>query len=245
MSELMRGFAIKDASSVFLSELKPDGTKEVVCYFDYANTFNLSITSETIFATGKGKNMIGFDGIPEGTVEFEAEVVTAELLAAKLGNAIVDANREIMKREVLTVNSDAATITGTPIGDAVTVYELHEGSTVEHKVLVEDAVLSDKELQLSGLEDGTQIAVYYLEEKADAKKIKLGVGGTKKQYEIHAKVMGKNTVGEDVFLEIMIANASAELNVELNLEASSPTAVTTTFQLLADDNGEFGEIVFL
>lgn len=57
--------------------------------------------------------------------------------------------------------------------------------------------------------------------------------------------MGKNTVGEDVFLEIMIANASAELNVELNLEASSPTAVTTTFQLLADDNGEFGEIVFL
>lgn len=57
--------------------------------------------------------------------------------------------------------------------------------------------------------------------------------------------MGKNTIGEDVFLEIMIANASAELNVELNLEASSPTAVTTTFQLLADDNGEFGEIVFL
>ena len=232
------------ASSIYIFE-KNGSKKELVSFFDYANTFGLNISAEQIYALAKGVNKIAFDGVPEGTLNFEAEVLTEELLKTKLGRDIISENANIAKREVLTVNSNAATITGTPIGDAVTVYELHEGSTVEHKALVEGAVLSGKDLQLSGLEDGTQIAVYYLEEKAGAKKIKLGVGGTKKQYEIHAKVMGKNTVGEDVFLEIMIANASAELNVELNLEASSPTAVTTTFQLLADDNGEFGEIVFL
>ena len=245
MSELMRGFAIKDASSVFLSELKPNGTKEVVCYFDYANTFNLSITSESIFATGKGKNLIGFDGIPEGTVEFEAEVVTAELLAAKLSNSIIDANRDIMKREVLTVNSEAATISGTPVADMITVYELHTGSTVEHKAKVEDAELSGKNLQLTGLEDGTQIAVYYLQNTEDVKSIKLGLGGESKNYEIRAKVLAKDTVGQQKFIEIVLDKAVAELNIELSLDATSPSSINTVFNLMANDEGDFGELIFL
>lgn len=245
--EKLRGFAIKDASSIHLFEKLPNGKKELVSFFDYANTFGLNITAEQIYALAKGVNKIAFDGVPEGTLNFECEVLTEDLLKTKLGRDIITENAKIAKREVLTVDSNQVTITGTPIGDAVTVFELHEGSTVEHKASVEVDGVSAKvvDLATAALEDGTKVAVYYLEEKASAKKIKLGVGGTKKQYEIHAKVMGKDTLGQDVFLEIVLDNASAELNVELNLEAANPSSVSTTFQLLANDEGEFGEIVFL
>ena len=243
----LRGFAIKDASSIYLYEKLANGQKELVSFFDYANSFGLNISAEQIYALAKGVNKIAFDGVPEGTLNFECEVLTEDLLKTKLGRDIIKENAKIAKREVLTVDSNEVTITGTPIGDAVTVFELHEGSTVEHKAVVEVDGIDDKVIDLTsaGLEDGVKVAVYYLEEKADAKKVKLGVGGTKKQYEIHAKVMGKDTLGQDVFLEIVLDNASAELNVELNLEAANPSSVSTTFQLLANDNGEFGEIVFL
>ena len=243
----LRGFAIKDASSIYLYEKLANGQKELVSFFDYANSFGLNISAEQIYALAKGVNKIAFDGVPEGTLNFECEVLTEDLLKTKLGRDIIQENAKIAKREVLTVDSNEVTITGTPIGDAVTVFELHEGSTVEHKSTIEIDGIAEKVIDLTsaGLEDGVKVAVYYLEEKADAKKVKLGVGGTKKQYEIHAKVMGKDTLGQDVFLEIVLDNASAELNVELNLEAANPSSVSTTFQLLANDNGEFGEIVFL
>ena len=236
--------AIKDASSIYIFE-KNGSKKELVSFFDYANTFGLNISAEQIYALAKGVNKIAFDGVPEGTLTFEAEVLTEDLLKTKLGRDIISENANIAKREVLTVNSNAATITGTPIGDAVTVYELHEGSTVEHKSLVGDAVLSGKDLQLTGLEDGTQIAVYYLENTADVKSIKLGLGKESKNYEIRAKVLAKDTVGQQKFIEIVLDKAVAELNIELSLDATSPSSINTVFNLMANDEGDFGELIFL
>ena len=230
------------ASSVYLIDKL---TKEVVCYFDYANDFQLSLSSENIFATGKGKNMISFNGEMTGTIEFSSEIFTEDLLKAKLGQDMIVANKDIMKREVLTVADEAVTITGTPVGDAITVYELHSGSTVEHKALIPEVALEGKDIVLAGLENGTKVVVYYMEETTDVKSVKLGLGKNKKSYEIRAKVLGKDVMGQDCFLELCLDNCSAELNVELSLDAKAPSSISTTFNLLANDEGDFGELIFL
>ena len=181
----------------------------------------------------------------EGTVEFSSEIFTEDLLKAKLGQDMIVANKEIMKREVLTVADESVTIVGTPVGDAITVYELHTGSTVEHKALISEVVIEGKDIALAGLENGTKVVVYYMEETTDVKSVKLGLGDNKKNYEIRAKVLGKNVLGEDCFLELVIDNASAELNIELALDAKAPSSISTTFNLLANDEGDFGELIFL
>lgn len=150
-----------------------------------------------------------------------------------------------MKREVVTVNSNTATIKGTPVGDAVTVFELHTGSTVEHKAKVAEASLEGKTLTCTGVADGTQVAVYYLENTEGTQSIKLGLGKESKNYEIRAKVLAKDTIGQEKFIELVLDKAVAELNIELSLDATSPSSISTTFNLMANDEGDFGEVIFL
>lgn len=251
----MKSFAIKDATRISIYEVN-GANKDLVSYFPYANAFNLEISADEIYAMAQGKQAVAFDGEVTGTLGFDAEVMTLDLIAVKLGTSPVEGSANLSKREVLTVENNKVTITGTPVANSIGVAVLEDGSDNDHaKRLVKGTgtatsgqyVISSKEITFATADDlnGQKVAVYYLQNNANVTKIDISGGEKKKIYEIHAQGMAKDRDGNNVYLDIVIPRASAQKAFTFDLTADSPASLNTTFSLLADDAGSLGQFVFI
>lgn len=204
----------------------------------------------------QGKQAVAFDGEVTGTLGFDAEVMTLDLIAVKLGTSPVEGSANLSKREVLTVVSNKVQITGTPIAGSIGVAVLEDGSDNDHaKRLVKgSSTPASGEFSISGKEitfatsdnlNGAKVAVYYLQANTNVTKIDISGGEKKKIYEIHAQGMAKDRDGNNVYLDIVIPRASAQKAFTFDLTADSPASLNTTFSLLADDTGSLGQFVFI
>ena len=79
-------YAVKDVVDLKFYELTGSGKAEVASLeIDYLNSCQLTLESETIYATAKGNNFISFGGSRTGTFTMSAQVITMEFLAMMLG----------------------------------------------------------------------------------------------------------------------------------------------------------------
>lgn len=252
----MKSFAIKDATRISIYEVN-GADKDLVCYFPYANAFNLEISADEIYAMAQGKQAVAFDGEVTGSLGFDAEVMSLDLIAVKLGTTPVEGSANLSKREVLTVGTNKVTITGTPVTGSIAVAVLEDGSENDHaQRLTKSATgtpasgefsIATKEITFATSDNlnGKKVAVYYLQANPNVTKVDISGGEKKKIYEIHAQGMAKDRDGNNVFLDIVIPRASAQKAFTFDLTADSPASLNTTFSLLADDAGSLGQFVFI
>ncbi|MCD3194790.1 hypothetical protein G8S49_06150 [Clostridium botulinum C] len=240
-------FAIKDACNVFLKQKTKKGA-ETVLYSEYANTSELGFSSDRVYAKAKGVNKIAFDHNKKGHFKLEMEVFSLDWLPILLGGAFVEGDKEVMKREVLTVKDNSVTMTGTPAKGTLEVFLLNaDGFT--HKKKIDATTLasqgkysiSDKTLKFSSedVSDGDKIGVYYLENKS--KNVKSFTINAKKypvNYEIFADTMLRNTEGLEEFIQLHIHNCKPKSNMTVNLDASNVAKINADFDLFADENDD-------
>ena len=80
-------FAIKDVVDVVLHPLGESGTDKDIT-INYLNSCQLTLESESVYATEKGNNSISFGGSRSGTFTMSAQVIKDEFLAMMLGGTL-------------------------------------------------------------------------------------------------------------------------------------------------------------
>ena len=102
-------FAIKDVVDVVLHPIGAVDTQDDIT-IDYLNSCQLTLESESVYATEKGNNAISFGGSRTGTFTMSAQVIRDDFLAMMLGGT-VEENGSI--KVTGSIPTTSYTLTGT------------------------------------------------------------------------------------------------------------------------------------
>ncbi len=102
-------FAIKDVVDVVLHPIGAMDTQDDIT-IDYLNSCQLTLESESVYATEKGNNAISFGGSRTGTFTMSAQVIRDDFLAMMLGGT-VEENGSI--KVTGSIPTTSYTLTGT------------------------------------------------------------------------------------------------------------------------------------
>lgn len=130
----MATYGIKDSANLIFKNLR---TNDIDLFMDYANVTTNEWTSERVYATKKGTNAIAWDNSREGTFTVETETFDWAYLAMIVGSDIEEGETDIMKRDVVTIDSGRAfEIEGDVDPESVTVIKVasdgvtHDGAPI-------------------------------------------------------------------------------------------------------------------
>lgn len=227
-------YGLKDAANVLL---KGKADKKVFLYSDYANASTNEWSSDQVVANAKGVRAIIWNTNKQSTFTTEMETFELKWLALLAGSDWVEGETEILKREVLTADATGkVTLKGTPVADSVSVYEL-DADLLTHKTEVADPTVETNTVTALGMADKT-VAVYYIENVATGKTLTFAFDKYPANFEIFADVMiTPKGGGADEFVQIHYPNAKPQANFTLNMDATAPTNLSITFDLLPDEKG--------
>lgn len=227
-------YGLKDAANV---TLKGKADKKIFLYSDYANASTNEWSSDQVIANAKGVRAIVWNTNKQSTFTIEMETFELKWLALLTGSDWVEGATEILRREVLTADEmGEVTLTGTPIEDSVSVYELDSSLLTQVKEVTNPTVSGNK-VTATEMADKT-VAVYYIESVAKGKTLTFAFDKYPANFEIFADVMiTPKGGGADEFVQIHYPNAKPQANFSLSMDANAPTNLSITFDLLPDEKG--------
>jgi hypothetical protein len=99
---------------------------KAMLYLDSLKTSGIETSSQTTYARGGKGNakIVGFTSNKESKVTLQDCVFSNAGMAMMAGSDIITGANNVYKREVLTVSSNAVTVSKTPVGDPISVYKL-------------------------------------------------------------------------------------------------------------------------
>lgn len=135
-------------------------------------TSGVQTTGETVYARGGRGNskLVGFSSNREATISLEDAIFDNEALGMLTGNIIAAGAKVVDKNELVTVTTDSATLTKTPVGDLTSVYVVNPDGTNGLELTLTASVIASGEYEITGKEitlfagefaDGEKIRVYY------------------------------------------------------------------------------------
>src|SRR5690606_21407970 len=116
-------WAIRDAGIATFYSLT---TGKPVVTLRTLKTSGLETTGETVYAQGGFGNprLVGFSSNRQATVTLQDAIFDNKALAMLTGNDLVEGAKEVSRIETLTVSSNAAALSKTPVGALVGVYKV-------------------------------------------------------------------------------------------------------------------------
>lgn len=228
-------FGIKDAANLFIKK-KSDG--KMFLYTPYANVTTNEWTADQVEARAKGVRAIIWNHNKQSTLNVECEVFEMKWLAMMAGSDWITGSTEVLRREVVTTDElGAATLSGTPVENSLSVFELgSDGVSFDSEV--EGATVSGNELTITDLVN-TKIVVFYMEAVENAKKLTFKFDKYPENFEIFGDVMiTPKDGGNPEFVQMHWGNAKPQSNFTITLDAANPTNLSITFDLLPDENGD-------
>lgn len=235
----MNIFGIKDSAN-FTVKYKSGAKKgKVFLYSDYATVVTNEWTSEQVYAKSKNVNAIRWDYGRASTLKTDMEIFDLQWIAMLFGTEFVSGDKDILKREVLTLGKDKkASLTETPVAGSLSVYTLDDDglTNLEELVLTTGYTVSDKEITVASADakEGDKIAVFYLVKKTGAKTLTINADKYPENFEIVADTMIRKTGGEDEFVQINYLNVKPKSQFTLTLDASNITTLSAEFDILKD-----------
>lgn len=241
-------FAIKDAANVtFMNK----ATSEPIFYTPDLNSFKLSLTGDSVFAKAKGADKIAFDGALKGTVEMESEVIGFDQLAVILSSTVVKESSRVGRRKLLKVDgSKKVVLTGIiPVTGSISVFSL-ESDKKAHKeklTITSTTASQNTEITITGstVTAGDEVAVYYLVDVPNTKKIVVKNESSAPNYTVYGDAYAKDENGVNQVLALKLPNCKVERAIELSFTAENPSTFTTKMSVLPDENGEYVVLSFI
>lgn len=252
-------FAIRDAGIATFYDLV---TGKAICTLTTLKTSGLNTTGETVSARGGRGNpkIVNFSGNRETTITMEDAIFDNSALFMLTGNVLETGTKNIAYQEVVTVASNTATLSKTPVGALTTVYEVNPDGTNGVEIKPSEGVVATGEYSISGkdltffdgdFEDGKKIRVYYtVTTDATAKTIRVTsdkFGGTFKcildvlvrdeftKKDFQAQVVVPNGKFSDSFDIALSADGDpATLNLELEC-LKDPLSTDLWYMVVYDD----------
>lgn len=228
-------FAIRDAGIASFYDLV---TGKAICTLTTLKTSGLSTTGESVDARGGRGNpkIVKFSSNREAIINMEDAIFDNSSLFMLTGNVLETESKNIAFHEIVTVASNAATLTHTPVGALNVVYEVNADGTNGVEVTLTDGALSTGEYQVSGknmtffagdFPDGTKLRVYYtVATDATAKTIRVTsdkFGGT---FKVIMDVLVRDELTKkDYQAQVVVPNAKFSDNFDLSFSADGDPAV--------------------
>lgn len=251
-------YAIKDACDVYLLDRS---TKKPVLFSDYANSTNLTFTSERTFARARGVNKIAFDHSREGTFTVDFEVFDLAWISILLGATDEKETRDFIKREVLTVGEDnTVMLSNEPKDGSLAIFILDrdkrthlkeqvldevslEGTPEENGYIIDEVDPKKLTFNSTSCPEGTNIVAYYmLDYENPVRTFRIKSDKFSSNFIILGKTEVKNEFGELEFMDLKIPNCSPKSDMEITLTTDNVTTVSAEFDLMADENNEMAII---
>ena len=233
----MNIFGIKDSAN-FTVKYKSGANKgEVFLYSDYATVATNEWTSEQVYAKSKNVNAIRWDYGRASTLKVDMEIFDLKWIAMLFGTEFVTGNKDILKREVLTLDKDkTATLVGTVKEGSLVVHKLEDDgvSNGEELALTTGYSITEKKITVTNGKEGDKIVAYYLEAKTDAQTLTINADKYPENFEIIGDSMIRDTAGEDKFVQINYLNVKPKSQFTLTLDASNITTISAEFDILKD-----------
>ena len=169
-------YGIKDSANLLVKYKSGTNKGKIFAYADYATVSTNEWTSENVFARSKNVNAIRWDYNRQSTLAVDMEIFDLKWIAMLAGTDIASGAKNVLKREVLTLDSDKkATMTGTATTGSLSVFKLeNDGVTNGDEIVVTTGyTISEKAITVTGGAKGDKIVVYYIEAVTGAALISL------------------------------------------------------------------------
>ena len=232
-------YGIKDSANLIIKYKSGDKSGDIFAYADYATVSTNEWTSEQVYARSKSVNAIRWDYNRKSTLKVDMEIFDLRWIAMLAGTDISAETKDILKREVLTLDSSKkATITGTPKEGSMSVFELESDNITNGTELVvtTDYTISTNEITVTNGEAGEKIVVYYMQSQTSAKSFTIESDKFPENFEVYADTMIRNTSGDDEFVQIHYLNVKPQSNFTITMDANNITTLSITFDVLKDSN---------
>ena len=155
---------------------------------------------------------------------------------------------DIFTREVLTVTSGAATMTGTATALGVRIYKVDsDGFTNTSELIKVTGTPATGQYAISGQTitfysgdfassdpKKNQIAVYYAKQVAGTKVWHIDANKYSENFQVYADTKIRDTSGTDLFVQINFLNCKPQANFTITMDASAITTLEIPFDLFKD-----------
>lgn len=232
-------YGIKDSANLIIKYKSGAKKGDIFAYADYATVSTNEWTSEQVYARSKSVNAIRWDYNRKSTLKVDMEIFDLRWIAMLAGTDISAETKDILKREVLTLDSTKkATITGTPKEGSMSVFKLESDNITNGTELVvnTDYTISTNEITVTSEEAGEKIVVYYMQSQTSAKSFTIESDKFPENFEVYADTMIRNTAGDDEFVQIHYLNVKPQSNFTITMDANNITTLSITFDVLKDSN---------
>lgn len=228
---------IKDAGDLqFYSNV----TGKPVLYMDYANTFNVELNAEAVYAMKKGAKAIKWDKPLEGTIKIGMELASTEMFSFLLGSPFKTvADTVFHKREVHTLKTADEVITlkeTTPIAESVIVKKLNKDGVTMIGELT-SATVSTNQVTCTGGVTGDVVAIYY-QVKKEARKFTVSAEKVlNENYKLVCITTCRLFSGQtDVPIELEFFSVSPQQSVTFAFDTENPSSFEMTVDIMAGAN---------
>lgn len=229
--------AARDCGEFQLTNL---ATKNIDFRVDFANTFNLNISSEVTKAKKRGRNAVNFNDPMEGTVESEMQVFPFEVWSLLGNGTITIGGDRCVITSVKATAEGTLTLPDTPNNNTVFVFD--KGGMVPGGERIEGEV-STKTFTATTSTDivaGKSYDVSYFTHDENMSVVKINDDTQLADYRIDAQIPQKSERGREILMHITCFKATPQRNFELSYAAEGdPVTLTLTFDLSVDEDGEF------
>lgn len=237
-------YGIKDAGDLTFTNLT---TNEPELYIGYANSVQIDLTSDTVYAYAKGAKAVSWDKPLEGTMKISVDLMSFDLMGFIMGSKLSEKATEFYQRETFKLKSADEEVTlGASASeikeDTVCVYELGADKNSQGAALETAAYAEGKVTMTGGLEGKTYV-VYYMTTKT-AKTFMIEAESTLSAfYKLNMITAGKAWAdGGKVPMEIEFLKVSPQRALSLTFSAEEPSSFEVNLDILADGEGNLFEI---
>ena len=237
-------YGIKDAGDLTFTNLT---TNEPELYIGYANSVQIDLTSDTVYAYAKGAKAVSWDKPLEGTMKISVDLMSFDLMGFIMGSKLSEKATEFYQRETFKLKSADEQVTlGASASeikdDTICVYELGADKNSQGAALETAAYAEGKVTMTGGLEGKTYV-VYYMTTKT-AKTFMVEAESTLSAfYKLNMITAGKAWAdGGKVPMEIEFLKVAPQRALSLTFSAEEPSSFEVNLDILADGEGNLFEI---
>lgn len=182
--------------------------------------------------------IVGFSSNREAKVNLEDCVFTNEAIAMMTGNDLTTGAKNIYKREELTVGTNAATLSKTPVGALIGLYELNADGSNGTEITLTEGVLSTGEFDITAkaislfagdYASGDKLVAYYkIATDATAKTITVSSDKFAGSFRLVLDCLVRDAyLKTDFEAQIEIPNCKMEDNWSITMAAEGDPSVFT------------------
>lgn len=220
-------------------DIRDVATKKPIMYFDTANTTTQSVTGESLFAMAKGTKRIAFANPMAGTATIVAQVYPFEFYSLMSDGIIESTGSYPVKEVVKSATAGELAIPAGAVAGTVFVFAKDDFGGTEIKGT--HAGNKFTATTASDIAVDTEYEVGYVMAKEEGvRRISFNNKKLPKAYYISMNTVEKDDNEVLTPYKIILYKAQPQRNFELSQSSEGdPAAITMTFDLLEDKDGNF------